>query len=29
MSDSSTAVASINNKGGIKSRKCYEVAKEI
>ena len=29
MSDSSTAIAYINNKGGIKSKKCNELAKEI
>ena len=29
MSDSSTAIAYINNKGGIKSKKCNEIAKEI
>ena len=29
MSDSSTAVAYIDNKGGIKPKKCNEIAKEI
>ena len=29
MSDSSTAIAYINNKGGIKSKKCNELATEI
>ena len=29
MSDSSTAIAYINNKGGIKFRKCNEIAKEM
>ena len=29
MSDSSTAIAYINNKDGIKSKKCNEIAKEI
>ena len=29
MLDSSTAIAYINNKGGIKSTKCNEIAKEI
>ena len=29
MSDSSKAIAYINNKGGIKSKKCNEIAKEI
>ena len=29
MSDSSTAIVYINNKGGIKSKKCNEIAKEI
>ena len=27
MSDSSTAITYINNKDGIKSKKCYELAK--
>ena len=29
MSDSSTAIACFNNKGGIKIKKCNEIAKEI
>ena len=29
MSDSSTAIACVNSKGGIKSKKCNEIAKEI
>ena len=29
MSDSFTAVACINNRGGIKFKKCNEIAKEI
>ena len=29
MSDRSTAIASINNKGGIKSKHCNENAEEI
>ena len=29
MSDSSTAIAYINNKGGIKSKKCNDLAKQI
>ena len=29
MSDSSTAIGYINNKIGIKSKKCNELAKEI
>ena len=29
MSDSYTAIAYINNKGGINSKKCNEIAKEI
>ena len=29
MSDSSTAIAYVNNKGGMKSKKCSEIAKEI
>ena len=29
MSDSSTAIAYINNKGDIKPKKCNEIAKEI
>ena len=29
MSDSSITFAYINNKGGIKSKKCNEIAKEI
>ena len=29
MSDSSTAIAHVNNKGGMKSKKCSEIAKEI
>ena len=29
MSDSSTAITYINDKGGIESTKCYEVEKEI
>ena len=29
MSDSSTAIPYINNKGGIKSKKCNGIAKDI
>ena len=29
MSDSSTAIAYINNKGGIESKKCNDLAKQI
>ena len=29
MSDSSTAIAHINNEGGIKSKKCNKIEKEI